>query len=82
MSSTRRMRLMQDFFVDLLDFDLYIHEEDFLGLMSNLKNLIASKYAKRGQVVILDTSIRRHHHSTIQLQKPNGQRVDSRASSA
>ncbi len=36
---------MQDFFIDNLDFELYIAEEDYLEIMNNLKNLIAHKYA-------------------------------------
>ena len=66
-SSKRRMRSMQDFFLDLLDFNLYVADGDYLAILSNLKNLIAQKYAKRGQVVILDSSIRKMHHSSSHL---------------
>jgi len=40
-SSKRRMRAMQDFFLDLLDFNLYVEDGDYLAILSNLKTLIA-----------------------------------------
>jgi hypothetical protein len=39
-------------------------------MMSKVKQMIASKFAARGQVVILDTSIRKFHPKTSSSSHP------------
>lgn len=41
----RRMRCLLDTFLELTDFRLNVEEEEFESLMSNMKSMIAHKYA-------------------------------------
>lgn len=54
-SQRRRMRMMQAKYLELIDFRLNICEEEYSAMMSRVKSMIATKFASRGQVVILDS---------------------------
>jgi hypothetical protein len=62
-SPRHRMRNMLDIMLELLSFDLNIQEEEYLATMKKVKSMIAQKFAAKGQVVILESSIRRHTSS-------------------
>jgi hypothetical protein len=49
--------------LELLSFDLNIQEEEYFATMKKVKSMIAQKFAAKGQVVILESSIRRHTSS-------------------
>ena len=55
---------MLDHYLDLIDFRLNITEDEFGSMMSKVKHMIASKFASKGQVVILESSIRRYQHKS------------------
>lgn len=42
------MRLMQDIFLEMMDFRMIISEEEYQGMNSRVKSMIASKFASRG----------------------------------
>jgi hypothetical protein len=46
--SKRQMKKMQDLFLDLIDFHLYIDDGEFTRYMSRLKTMIAFKYHQTG----------------------------------
>ena len=55
----RKMRNLLDTYLDLIDYKLVIQEEEFNGLMSTIKTMIAHKYAQVGQIVILEKNLRK-----------------------
>ena len=62
------MRMMIDQFLDLTQFNLNVNEEDYQKMLSKVKNVIAQKFASKGQIVILESSIRKHHHTNSRHQ--------------
>eukprot|EP00347_Sterkiella_histriomuscorum_P003675 403363375 len=57
--SKRQMRSMQDLYLDLIDFNLYIDESEYNRYMSKIKTMIAYKYHQTGQIVILERNLRK-----------------------
>ena len=62
--SKRQMRSMLDIYLDLIEFNLHIEEEEFNSIMSKLKTMIAYKYAQTGQIVILEKNIRKRQSAS------------------
>lgn len=50
---------MLDIYLDLIEFDLHIEEEEFNRTLSKLKTMIAYKFAQTGQIVVLEKNIKR-----------------------
>jgi hypothetical protein len=57
--SKRQMRSMLGIYLDLINFNLNIEEEEFNAYMSKLKTMIAYKFAQTGQIVVLEKNLRR-----------------------
>lgn len=55
----KEMRQMTDYFIKLLDFELYINDDEYQGMMSLIKTLIAEKYASQGQIVVHEKNVRK-----------------------
>jgi hypothetical protein len=47
-------------YLTMLDYRLMISEDDYSSMFSRIKNLIAQKYAQVGQIVILESNIRKY----------------------
>lgn len=56
----QHMTQMLNAFLEILDFRLVISEADYYRMMSRIKNMIARKYAQQGQIVILESNIRKY----------------------
>jgi len=50
---------MQDLYLDLISFNLYISEEEYSQYLSKLKTMIAYKFAQTGQIVVLEKNLRK-----------------------
>ena len=63
-------------YLTMLDYRLMISEDDYSSMFSRIKNLIAQKYAQVGQIVILESNIRKYIPNQVSktsnlLQVPN-----------
>ena len=63
------MTQMLNAYLEFLDFRLVITEADYSSMMTRIKNLIAKKYAQQGQIVILESNIRKYVPSNNPLNK-------------
>ena len=54
------MNQMLKAYLSFLDFRLVISESVYYAMLSRIKNLIAKKYAQIGQIVILESNIRKY----------------------
>ncbi|TNV74291.1 hypothetical protein FGO68_gene7347 [Halteria grandinella] len=72
----RCMRLMQDQFLQLIDFKMLITEEEYQQMYSRVKRQITSKYAKIGLVVVQGSRIKRKE-SAIEDQRESGSKDPS-----
>jgi len=66
--SRHRMRAMMDQYLDLIAFELNIAEDEYKDMMGRVKHMIAQKYGAKGQIVILESSIRRHSSKNLRQQ--------------
>ncbi|CDW79676.1 cyclin2 related protein [Stylonychia lemnae] len=57
--SKKQMRNMQDLYLDLVSFNLYISEEEYTSYLSKLKSMIAFKFYQTGQIVVLEKNLRK-----------------------
>lgn len=55
----RQMKNMSNYYLDLIDFDLFIPESEYSFYLSKLKTMIAYKYHQTGQIVILERNLRK-----------------------
>lgn len=53
-----QMRQMTDTFIGMLDFNLFISEEEFLAGQSSVKTEIVHKYAMKGIMVVHESKLR------------------------
>jgi hypothetical protein len=54
----RQMRAMTDAFLSLIDFEMYISEEDFADAKLRIKEIVKEKYSAQGRVVIHENQVR------------------------
>lgn len=65
--SKRQMKNMSNYYLDLIDFDLFIPESEYSFYLSKLKTMIAYKYHQTGQIVILERNLKKKN-STMKAQ--------------
>lgn len=61
----RKMRKMTDAFINFLDFEMYVSEEEFVNASRQIKRMVQEQYHKLGLTLVLDRDLK----SKIQRQK-------------
>lgn len=54
-----QMRRMTDYFIDMLDFKLYISQEEYQEAMSHIKKVVRSRYAAQGLLIFCETDLKK-----------------------
>lgn len=67
---------MQDQYLDLIDFNLYIEESEYNRYMSKIKTMIAYKYHQTGQIVILERNLRKKSSGVNTLNETTDNQVE------
>lgn len=54
----QKMRQMTDAFIDLLDFEMYVSEEEFCNAARQIKRMVQEQYHKLGLTLVLDRDLK------------------------